>query len=76
MAKGKRIKRVDIVDGIVSATYDDNTPVKLTRAERRVFTNYKCPDYIEQIKKTFNNIGIVNVDDFHVYKNGMLKYPR
>ena len=76
MAKGKIIKRVEIVDGIVSATYDDNTPVKLTRAERRVLTNYKDPDYIDQIKKTFNNVRIVNMDDFHVYKNGVQKYPR
>ena len=76
MAKGKIIKRVDIVDGIVTATYDDNTKAKLSRSERNALVNYKSSDYIEQIKKVFNNIRIVNTDDFCVYKNGILKYPR
>lgn len=73
--KGKIIKRVDIVNGIINATYDDGTKAKLTRGEREALTMYKKDDYLDIVRKKFNNPKIVD-DSLVVYKNGVQKYPR
>lgn len=73
--KGKIIKRVDIINGIISATYDDGTKAKLTRGERDALTMYKKDDYLDIVRKKFNNPKIVD-DSLVVYKNGVQKYPR
>ena len=73
--KGKIIKRVDIINGIISATYDDGTKAKLNRGERDALTMYKKDDYLDIVRKKFNNPKIVD-DSLVVYKNGVQKYPR
>lgn len=81
MKKSVRIKEIQIIEKtvagisnkIVTATSEDDKPVKLSRTERQLVADYKNPQYVENIKKGFGNPDIVS-PNFKVYKNGTLKF--
>lgn len=55
MGKTIRITRVEIIDDKTVKAFDKhNVPIKLTRFQRRLFTRYEKPDFIDQIYKEFS----------------------
>lgn len=74
MKKGIRIHLVDIAaDGTITALDESRNPIALTRSRRTVLANYKKPDYVDAIRKEFQNPNILS-DEFTVVKNGETVY--
>ena len=69
MRKGVKIYMVNIgADGTVSAIDSSLENIKLNRARRNLLVCYKDANYIESIKKEFNNPDILH-NEFTVIKN-------
>ena len=74
MKKGIKIYNVNIAeDGTITAMDASCNTIALTRTQRNILSNYKKPDYIESIKKEFNNPNIFH-DDFSVMKKGKIVF--
>ena len=72
--KGVKIQTVNIAeDGTITAMDEMRNPIALTRNRRNVLGKYKNPEYVDMIKKEFQNPGILS-DDFTVIKNGKTVY--
>lgn len=75
MKKGVKIYNVNIAeDGKITAMDSSCDTIALTRTQRKILSNYKNPNYIDSIKKEFNNPNVLH-DDFSVMKNGKIVFP-
>ena len=53
--KGLKLKKVVINNGRIKAYADDDTEIKITRAERHTLSNYHSNTYFDQIRKMFSH---------------------
>ncbi len=73
MKKGEKLICVETSNGRVSVRSTEGSNVKLSRSERNVLSDYKNPNYVSDIIKTFGNPDIL-ADGFTVIKNGVTKF--
>lgn len=73
--KGTQIHAVKITGTLIEVIDKNGELIKVTRAQREAFRNYKKPDYIDEICKLFSNNNIIAYD-FIVIKNGELVFHR
>lgn len=72
MKKGDKISKV-VIDHEVVAVYNQlNQPIKVTRQQRNSLSNYRNPNYVEDVEKAFTYKGIL-AHDFTVVKDGVVK---
>lgn len=71
--KGECIELVCIDHDNVIAISKNNDSVKLTRTQRKLFTTYNNPEFLDKIYKEFSRPTIL-ADNFTITKNGKVVY--
>lgn len=75
MRKGTKIQNVEIsASREVNAFDSDGCRVKLTRTQRTLFSNYKNPDFFEDVWKEFGSD--ILAPDFYIVKSGQTVFTR
>lgn len=72
MRKGIMIAEVNISKGEVIALTSTGEKIKLTRSQRNVLSDYKNPNYVNDVIKEFSNPNVFS-EGFKVIKNGQVK---
>lgn len=73
LRKGVSIELVCIDKDNVIAIDKENESVKLTRNQRKLFTMYNNPKFLDMIYKEFSRPTIL-ADNFTITKNGKIVY--
>lgn len=73
LKKGKKIWSVTIDKGIVKAYTRGADEIPLTRSQRKVLSDYKNPNYIENICREFSHKEPID-GDFSVMKDGTIVF--
>ena len=73
LRKGVSIELVCIDKDNVIAIDKENESVKLTRNQRKLFTMYNNPEFLNMIYKEFSRPTIL-ADNFTITKNGKIVY--
>ena len=73
LRKGVSIELVCIDKDNVIAIDTNNESVKLTRNQRKLFTMYNNPEFLDMIYKEFSRPTILD-DNFTITKNGKIVY--
>ena len=73
MKKGERLVKIEIIDGRMTITGTSESNIKLSRTERNILSDYKNPNYVDNIIKVFGNSDVL-ADGFTVIKNGVTKF--
>ena len=58
--KGRRIDKVTIINGVVTAYDEKQVIYKLTRNQRTLFVHYKDPEFWHKVVKEFSNEDILS----------------
>jgi hypothetical protein len=74
MKKGIQIQKVLINKDHITAYDNNGISVKLTRAQRQLFSNYKHWNFEDKICDEFGNNDVL-AHDFIVIKDGEIVYP-